>query len=356
MRLRVTNAISIAVALCLVRPSLGQQPAPDLVLFNGKIFTCSSARPYAEALAVRGERIVAVGGSREVLALADQASRRIDLAGRTVIPGINDAHLHMAVEPKHYDLALNGTDPAWPEIIDALAAATGRVRKGTWITGVFGPSLFDDPHATRTALDATAPDHLVALWDWTGHAVLLNTPAMRSLNVGEDEQNPQAGVYVRNARNGPLTGMALEYAKFRVDRKYMRLVSDEDAISQIHEFFTQTARWGITTVQDMASVIPPDRLMTWFERAPPEVRVRVIWFGLTDEHGRLINQGHASNTRSLPLVSVSGTKWILDGTPIERSAAMRQPYADGSSTSGELNFSEAEMEQMLLESIKARIN
>ena len=349
------KTIVTAVALAsLVPPSITQQQPADTVLFNGKIFTSSSAQPYAQALAIRGERIVAVGESKQVLALAGQATRRIDLGGRTAIPGINDAHLHLSVEPKHYELPLTSNDPTWKEIIDALSAATARVPRGTWIQGVFGPTILDDRHATRTALDAIAPDHPVALWDWTGHAVLLNTAAMRSLSVGEDEHNPQGGAFVRNAANGALTGMALEFAKFRVDRQYTRLVGDGDAILQMRRFFDQAARWGITTLQDMASALPADRLMALFERSPPPIRVRVIWFGLTDEHGRLANQGHAANARSLPLVSVSGTKWILDGTPIERSAAMRQPYADRPDTSGQLNFSESEMEQMLLESLQSK--
>ena len=77
-----------------------------------------------------------------------------------------------------------------------------------------------------------------------------------------------------------------------------------------------------------------------------------MWFGLTDEHGRS-DEGRARlPAHPTPLVTVSGTKWILDGTPIERSAAMRTPYADRPSTSGELNFSEKEMEDMLRESLQ----
>lgn len=102
----------------------------------------------------------------------------------------------------------------------------------------------------------------------------------------------------------------------------------------------------------MASNISPERCAALFERVPPPIRVRVMPFGLMDEHGRITNEGRVSNLHLSPLVTVTGTKWLLDGTPIEHSAAMRQPYADRPSTSGELDFSEKEMETMLRESLQ----
>jgi predicted amidohydrolase YtcJ len=108
---------------------------------------------------------------------------------------------------------------------------------------------------------------------------------------------------------------------------------------------------GITTVQNMADPITQDRCIALFEKAPPPIRVRVMCFGLTGPHGRLTNEGHAQPVPSLPLVTVSGTKWVLDGTPVERSAAMRKPYADRPDTSGTLNFSQSEMEDILRESL-----
>src|SRR6201987_6419730 len=102
----------------------------------------------------------------------------------------------------------------------------------------------------------------------------------------------------------------------------------------------------------MSNPITAERCVTLLEKPPPPIRVRVIWFGLTDVHGRLTKEGRDLPTPPAPRVTVSGTKWILDGTPIERSAAMRKPYADRPSTSGELNFSEKEMEEMLRESLQ----
>jgi len=354
MRTTVAKLLLAALTLTVVTSIVfGQESAPDLILFNGKIFTSNPSQPYVEAIAVRGERIVAAGASKEIVSLAGHQAKQMDLGGRTVIPGINDAHDHLGVSPHTYDLPIKASDPTWQEIKDALTAAVKTVPNGTWIGGTFGTALLDDPKATRAALDAIAPDHLVVLWNWTGHASLMNTAALRKLGVREDEPNPEGGVYARNPANGQLTGMVFEFAQFSVARRFSELASDQEAVQQLHEYFDRAARQGITTVQDMASSISAERCVALFEKAPPPIRVRVMWFGLTDQHGRMTQEGRVQSGHPAPLVTVSGTKWILDGTPIEHSAAMRKPYTDRPTTSGELDFSQQEMEAMLRESLQS---
>jgi predicted amidohydrolase YtcJ len=151
--------------------------------------------------------------------------------------------------------------------------------KGTWIQGSFGPAILDGPQATRIALDKLAPDHPVVLWDYTGHASLLNTPAMRKLGIHEEEPNPIAGMYVRNKSDGKLTGMIFEFAQFRVRRCFNDLATQQQAVKQVNDFLVGEARLGITTLQDMADPLTADRTAALFEKAPPLIRVRVMWFG-----------------------------------------------------------------------------
>jgi predicted amidohydrolase YtcJ len=100
-----------------------QQTAPDLVLLNGKIFTSYAAHPHVQAIAIHGERITATGDSAKIRALVGPHTKEIDLGGRTVIPGINDAHNHLDIfPPNRIDLELKSPDPAWPEMMDAIAA------------------------------------------------------------------------------------------------------------------------------------------------------------------------------------------------------------------------------------------
>jgi predicted amidohydrolase YtcJ len=330
-----------------------QQTPPDLILLNGKVFTSNTSHPYVEALAIRDERIVATGTTEEIAALAGKQTRRVDLGGRTVIPGFNDAHDHIQVGPDAYALPIKSDNPSWEQVTQAIAAGAARVQKGTWIVGEFGDAVLDDSQATRTVLDTLAPDDPILLETWTGHAALMNTAGLRKLGIREDEPNPEGGFYPRNPSDGRLTGWAFEFAKFRIGRRFSELVSEQEATKQLNQFFAQAARWGITTVQNMADPITQDRCIALFEKAPPPIRVRVMWFGLTGPHGRLTNEGHAQPVPSLPLVTVSGTKWVLDGTPVERSAAMRKPYADRPDTSGTLNFSQSEMEDILRESLNS---
>jgi predicted amidohydrolase YtcJ len=254
MGVAIARLVFAGVSLCpLTFVAFGQQSAPDLVLLNGKIFTSNPRQPYSEALAIRGERIAAVGTSKEISAIASKQTKRIDLAGRTVIPGINDAHYHLGVGPETYDLPIQGINPGWQEIKDALSSAVAKVPKGTWIDGVFGTAVLDDSEASRAVLDRLAPDHFVVLFDWTGHASLMNTPALRKLNIREDEPNPEGGTYVRSQADGRLTGMVFEFAQFRVDRTFSELASEQQAFQQLHEFFEKATRWGITTVQNMSN-------------------------------------------------------------------------------------------------------
>jgi predicted amidohydrolase len=95
----ITFAALIATAFGRQSPST----TPDIILLNGKVFSSNAKAPYAEALAIRGERIAAVGTSRDIAKLAGKETKVIDLNGRTVIPGINDAHMHLGVQPDTYD-------------------------------------------------------------------------------------------------------------------------------------------------------------------------------------------------------------------------------------------------------------
>lgn len=109
-------ALTCLAAGCVSRaPS---QSAPELILHNGHLFTANPLQPHAQALAIRGERIVAVGSDEDILALANQSTERIDLRGHTVIPGINDAHEHLAIWPTNTAWLDTGSfNPDWDAVL-----------------------------------------------------------------------------------------------------------------------------------------------------------------------------------------------------------------------------------------------
>ena len=342
-----------ALAWALFLPlGSGQKPSPDLVLLNGKIFTSDSARPYAQALAIRGERILAVGSTEEISALTGSQTKRIDLGGRVVIPGINDAHYHCDAEPNTLHLQFKGFDPKWSEVADQLVAAEAKAPSGTLIIGDIGPTALDDPEATGASLDKLARHHPVLLRTWSRHAGILNRAGLAKFGIKEDEPDPLGGRFMRSAENGKLTGVAYEYAVFRIHHAVTDLTSQQEALQETREFLDQAARLGITSVQSMS--LPPgvERCVSLYKEAPTTIRIRVIRMARTSSSGRDTQEGRSVPRNPAPLITVSGTKWVLDGSPIESSAALRKPYTDNPNNSGWMDFSDKEMEAMLRESLQ----
>src|SRR6202453_185464 len=160
---------------CLGTSALAQQGDPDLILFNGKIFTSVVARPYVEALAIRGERIIATGDTKTIQAMAGPKTHAIDLHGGTAIPGINDAHHHFSLGPPEVDVDLQTPDPTWEQVKDGIVAAIAKNPPDSLISVTIGFKVFADPSIDRDALDQLAPHNPVSLGTFTGHAVILRS-------------------------------------------------------------------------------------------------------------------------------------------------------------------------------------
>lgn len=334
-------------------PALGsadEHSSPDLILVNGKIFTSSTSHPYVQALAIRGERILAVGTSQQISALSGPKTKRIDLGGRVVIPGINDAHYHLFLPRQGSRLHFNTWDPTWEEVRNKLSEAVAHAPKGTFIFAETGAALFEDAQANRGSLDGLAPHHPVVLHSLTGHYYILNTAALQRLGLKENEPDPLGGRFARGP-DGKLNGVILEYAAFRLHSILDSLASEQDALESTRKFLNEAAQFGVTSVQDM-SLMPPERLIVLLEKAPAHIHMRIMRVVLTDEHHRITEEARDVPRRPSPEITVSGTKYILDGTPVERTGAMRKPYADDPGTSGWMNFTQKDMEDILRESLR----
>ena len=341
------HKLALLIALPLASTiALGQgQPAPNLVLLNGRVFTVSDSAPWGEALAIAGDRITAVGSTVDVRALADNETRVIDLAGRLVVPGFNDAHVHPGAYPDGEDLGgppAMEHDPTLTEILDRLKAAVARAPKGGWIFGEIGAAVLDDPKATRFALDAIASDHRVMLVAWTGHGTLFNTAALRHLGVQEDAPDPPGGSYRRLPGSRTISGVAHEYAEYRLHQRLVAELPADKQPAAIRDFAHGAASLGITSAQAMLTAFTHEEAVQLLARQELPVRLRLIDFPLV-----AMGEWRASlRPAPSPRLAVSGTKWILDGTPIERRMWLREPYADRP-TRGEPNYSAGELRQFL---------
>jgi predicted amidohydrolase YtcJ len=327
MSASTNTCVAVFILVLSSLAAKAQQPAPDLVLLNGKIFTSDAAHPYVQAIAVRGERITATGDSAKIKALVGPHTKQIDLGGRTVIPGINDAHNHLGIAPpNHIDLELPSPDPTWPEMKAAIAAAVLKAPPGTFINGTIAWKIFRDLAVDRNALDQVALHNPVVLQTLTNHAWIMNSAALAQAGVREGQPDPMGGRFERSP-DGKLTGVVREYAAFDVERTFADQTSEADALSELRKTLSEAAKWGITTIQDMSNDMPPDRCVALLEKMPTPIRVRVMRMPGTTPAGRDIQEGRPAPWSSNPLITVSGTKWMLDGTPVEGTFASRDDPA-----------------------------
>ena len=181
-----------------------QQPQVDLILSNGKIVTVDERFTIAQAVAVAGDRIIAVGTNQDVSRLAGPATRRIDLRGRTVVPGLIDNHMHLLRYGTtwKYEVRWDGVETR-KEALDLLRARTSRVRAGEWIYNLGGWAIeqFSDDAKpfTREELDKVAPNHPVFL-QASYYEAYLNSRALQALGI---DQNPNANGVVKDAAGRP---------------------------------------------------------------------------------------------------------------------------------------------------------
>jgi predicted amidohydrolase YtcJ len=325
--------LSIACLLLSAALTASAQPPPQLILYGGKIFTADSDRPWAEAVAIRGKRIVAVGADEEVLALRGAATRLMDLQGRTVIPGINDAHIHVwsayvwRLAAGRSVETVGMREPPLDEVLARISTELQSAPEGSWINAEVGEKVLSDPRANRTTLDEIAPRHRVQLFGWTGHGLVLNTAAMRALNISDEEPDPIGGWYERiegtQRVNGVLQGMANWGAKACL----AATVPAATVSAQLERFYQDALQFGITSIQDM-SFQPPTRVFEALARTRPPIRWREMQVPGATEKCPHPGDERVVVENPLPRVTVSGTKYVLDGTPIERLAWMREPYTD----------------------------
>jgi len=345
----------IFLSLLLPFYTFGEQAPADLILFNGKIFTADSARPSAEAVALSDDRILAVGNSAEIKKLTGAKTLLIDLQGRTVVPGLNDAHIHFSPDPKGSILQFKTMEPSWKETIEAIETAVKQTPAGTWIFGYVGHEVVLDPEVTRFALDQISPNHPLLLRAYYGHGYIIKSKAMPLLQISEEEPDPVAGRYERVGDSKKINGRFWQYAQWKPNRIFSNQFSDEEVTTHLRSLAEEALHFGITSMQ-MMSWMPVDRFAKLLVKANLPIRVRAIAFPMTTPQGRDLSEIRRLSTLEFPQskVNVSGIKWILDGTPFERGAALRKGYKDRPDWNGEVNFPTTEIAAMIQESLDSK--
>jgi predicted amidohydrolase YtcJ len=215
---RLGEVLAVLLGGAFVATSAGQ-PA-DLILRNGKLLTLDAARPEATALAIAGDRILAVGTDAEVDRFRGEATRVVDLAGRTAIPGFIDGHAHfVGIGDARIALDLRGAK-SWDEVVSRVALAAKTARAGEWILGrgwhqkewASPPEPNVEGFPLHASLSTISPANPVLLSHASGHAAFANAMALKLGGVGRDTKSPAGGEVLMDASGEP-TGLLREEAE-----------------------------------------------------------------------------------------------------------------------------------------------
>ena len=321
-------------------PARGQDSQALTIFYNGKVFTSVAGSLWAEGVVVGGRTVVAVGSNEEVLAYRNAHAAIYNLNGRVLVPGFNDAHVHPVTALSAYPRAvrvndardfLPGPGPSTSEMLDLIAAAAASAPPGTWIFGAIGSQVLDDPAADRFALDSRVSGHPVMLLAWSGHGTVFNSAALAEVGIADQEPDPFGGFYERVAGTNIVNGVAHEYAAWRVFSHFFDRMTDDELTSAYRAAAEAAASFGYTSIQEFSIGAGYERALRALDATDLRLRWRAVCFPLD------VRERCRAGARN-PLIDPSGLKWIADGTPIERLAALNQPYADDPGNAGRYNF------------------
>lgn len=326
----MTRLSSLAFTI-LALAAFGSAPAqpPDRIYINAKAWTADDARPLAQAFAVRGDRFLAVGSSAEILALAGPATTVIDLGGRLVLPGFNDAHWHF---PATRGADLDGADNV-AEIRKRLQSFARALPPGTWLVGRgWTPDDFPSNVAHRRYLDDLFPDRPVVLTDRDGHQALANSRALELAKVTRTSVDPVNGHIERDAEGEP-TGLLKEVAAGLV-RRLVPAPSADAIYASLQAEMSKAAAFGITSVQNASGGGLSGAESAALTRAVAEGAMLVRWraavpFVARPSQEQLARFVALRDTARGGVLSFGIAKGMVDGTVDAKTAAMLEPYVGG---------------------------
>ena len=198
---RLLSSLLIMMSAFTLAAPAGAQSAPvSLAVVNARIWTGNPKRPWAEAIAVRGDRIAAVGSSAEIRKMAGSGARVIDARGQMLVPGFNDAHVHIISAGRGLS-SVKLRDASTPaEFIARIKAYAKTIPKGAWITdGDWDHTLWGGELPTRHWIDSVTPDNPVWVTRLDGHMSVANSAALAAAHVTKATPDVEGGVIVRDA-------------------------------------------------------------------------------------------------------------------------------------------------------------
>lgn len=331
---RRAAVLSVSFAALLLCTTIGRGQDAELVLHHGKIVTVDPKFSIAEAIAVKGDRIVAVGSNDEILKLAGPAATKIDLAGKTVLPGLCDSHVHASGAAMHeYDHPI----PEMDTIADVLAYIKSRadaLEDGQWISvrQIFITRLRDARYPTRKELDQVAPNNPVLFS--TGPDASINSLAMKLSGIDKDYKITDGGTgYLeKDPATGEPNGILRSCTRIVKDKSSEKSAGEKEQLARLKALLADYNSVGLTSIVDKNT---SDKSLEQFRmlKEAGELTCRVAGHSAVNGQDSLekiearIKQVAASQFRPGDnMLKINGIKCFLDGGMLTGSAYMRKPW------------------------------
>ena len=325
--------LGLAISFFGTAFAIAQEAPPDSVFFGGKVITVDAGFTLREAFAVRGGKIVAVGTSAQMRALARAGTTQLhDLGGKTVLPGLIDSHVHApAAAMFEFDHEIPSMETI-QDVLDYVAARAKIVPEGQWISvqQVFITRLKEERYPTRAELDRAAPKHLVSFR--TGPDSMLNSLAMKKCGFDRSFVVKDGGAgYLEQEANGEPTGLVRGLSRL-IPISSARAPTEADHVRRLQALFHDYNQIGFTALGDRgATVETVARYQRMHERHELTARVALshtfpIVGSMTSILGAIDEIAASPLRRDDPWLKLIGTKIWLDGGMLTGSAYMLQPW------------------------------
>ena len=353
---RWPTALAIAgAALATTLVAARTQPADpaDLIVHNATIYTVDAKQPRAQALAVRGSRLVVVGSDADALALRGPRTRVVDARGRAVVPGLQDAHAHFTGLGTALQMLDLRSTTSLEQILDRVRQQVAKAQPGEWILGRSWDQN-DWPEKawpTHEALDRVAPANPVYLTRVDGHAAFANAKAMEVAGISAETKDPDGGRLIRDAQGRP-TGVFIDRAMGLVASR-IPPPSTRQLEEQILLADATTRALGLTMVHDagVSSQIV-EAYTRLFDAGRLKTRLYVMLGMPLAQLRPYFEKGPVTNYADHRL-AVRAVKVVADGALGSRGAAMLAPYSDEPGTTGLLLLPPDEVYQVTLAAARA---
>lgn len=346
------------MAACLVmQPSVSGQSAStpaDVVITNARVYTVNAKQPWAEAVAIQGDKIVAVGNAAEIERYRGASSKVIDAGGKLALPGFTDCHIHFLDGALSLQRIYLDDAPDIAEIQRRVKTYADSHPKEPWVLGrgwqysSVGPTNLPD----KKYLDEIVPDRPVYLESYDGHTWWANSKAMQLAGIKKDTPNPPGGEIVHDPKTGEPIGVFKESTAEELVNRVIPAPTHEEKLQALRAGLKAANRVGLVRVHSAGGDLPEAELFEELHKAgeltvrmylsyrakPPEITA--AGFGEIEEARRKYHD---------EWVSAGAVKFFMDGVVESHTAAMLTPYSDDPKLSGETLWDPTVYKQMVAE-------